>query len=690
MNFTIPSASQILNQLLLDYQAIAASQGFTVSIAPGSEIYLRYSSIANLQAVMYNLMFQNTDSAMVDAATGSDLDRLALQYGLVRKGATPAEGFISLISAAPQTLTTTMTLSGNNGLLYQIATNGVYQPEGNANAGYVPVVSVDVGSNTNLSVGSILNWVSLPPNTQSTAPVTVALTGGTDQEDDATLRARLISTLQNPAGAGNASQLIRIASSVDSLVQSAFIYSNYNGAGTQLIALTGYQTSSYIGRDLPHLAADNSLNLQLQTPAYNNYTLPNISNPFTGNIGQNLSSDTSSIFGQIAAPFANQYATAITTVNNAPASVALSLSLPYPVGAPMNGTGGGWLDFTTWPNPDGYWVGGLQYSGYNVPQIVSVQGLVNATATTPAGYKLTIAAATGSKASMSDGYVVKPVAGSTHITWVNRSDASEIGWIPVTATILNAVSNGDNTWTLILDTPLTFGSSARTQTDTFPAVTSQLPYSFNLSELITPSSVSISINGSPVGVDDGFGGISGSLDGYAFTGTIDYTTKIATLLFNSLGLGFGGVPTTGSNIAFAYTVPVTDFYGNTGPVQGDFIFPASNNVASYLNNIIVSFAQLGPGEVTTSQGLIALGASRVPSQTATYSSFIGAQFLQNMTSQNNEIFNASFYYNGSMNIHNHYYNAVSPGSPLAGAPPAIWIPYDLAFYDSNQINFNTK
>ena len=601
-NFVIPSSSQILNQLLLDYQAQAAANGFTVAINPGSEIYIRFSSLANQLAVQNNIYLQSLNASMVDASTGSDLDRLALQFGLVRRGATSAQGFFSLISAAPQTLTTTMTLSGTNGLLYQVSQNGIYQPQGPNQPGYVPVVSVDTGSQTNLSVGTILNWVTLPPNTQSTAPVAIAITGGTDQEDDATLRARLINVLQNPAGAGNAAQLVRIAQSVDPLVQGAFVYSNYNGAGTQLIALTSYQTTSYIGRDLPHVATDNSQSLQLLSPPYNINTLPNTNYPVTPpnnqaiNIGQNLANDTSSIFGQIAASFANPYATAVTTVNNAPVNIALSVSLPYPVGAPTNGTGGGWLDFTTFPNPDGKWIGANGSTGYVVPQIVSVTGLVSSTATTPAGFQITIAAATGN-ITPSDGYCTKPTAGITHISWINRSDALETGWIPVTATILYALSNNNNTWTLILDTPLTFA------------------------------------------------------DGY-------------------------------------------DFYGNSGPVAGpvpgsvgDYIFPASTNISAYLSNVLTSFAQLGPGQVTTTQGLLALGAARVPSPTSTYASIIGPQFLQNITANNNEVFDAAFYYNGATDSSNIYYNSGSPGNPAAGAPPAIWIPYQLGFYDPNGSNY---
>jgi hypothetical protein len=49
-----------------------------------------------------------------------------------------------------------------------------------------------------------------------------------------------------------------------------------------------------------------------------------------------------------------------------------------------------------------------------------------------------------------------PTAGLTKIQWVNRSDAQDTGWSVITATILAAVDNGNDTWNVVLDTPLVF------------------------------------------------------------------------------------------------------------------------------------------------------------------------------------------------------------------------------------------
>ena len=220
----------------------------------------------------------------------------------------------------------------------------------------VPIVSVDQGSSTNLPIGSIMTWSNVQANMQATCLVSVSLTGGADAEDDATLRNRLYLSLQSPAQMGNGQNVVSSAGLVDSFVQAAFVYANLNSAGTQLIALAGYQTSSYIGRDIPHLTSDNyvqyygTLVLQPGLVAqpvtggpYNQWTIS--SGQFSGLPGQIFSTDTFAIYGQLPSwAVANVFSTIITTVNNYPSSIAAVLTLPYPVGSGINGFGNGWLE----------------------------------------------------------------------------------------------------------------------------------------------------------------------------------------------------------------------------------------------------------------------------------------------------------------------------------------------------------
>jgi uncharacterized phage protein gp47/JayE len=162
--FTPPSAEAILSQLISNYSAIATSNGYNISVAPGTEIYTRFSALAQQQAIFYNIMVIQMDARLPDTATGNDLDRVLNTYGLVRKPATSAQGFVQLIASAPQTLTAGQLLSGPNGLQYQVSVSGVYQPASTANpiqSSYIPVSSVNQGSNTDLGVGQILTWLNI-------------------------------------------------------------------------------------------------------------------------------------------------------------------------------------------------------------------------------------------------------------------------------------------------------------------------------------------------------------------------------------------------------------------------------------------------------------------------------------------------------------------------------------------------
>src|SRR5580692_10996846 len=172
--FTLPSATDILNGMLATYSAQMVQNGYpNVSPNPGSEVYVRFLAIAQQIAVLYYLTQQQVDARLPDTSTGDDLDRVLNQYGLQRKPATSAEGFVQLIASAPQALATGMQLSATNSLLYQVSQSGVYAPGAN-----VPVIAVDAGSSTNLGIGAIMTWLAPLALMQTTSPVSVALTGG--------------------------------------------------------------------------------------------------------------------------------------------------------------------------------------------------------------------------------------------------------------------------------------------------------------------------------------------------------------------------------------------------------------------------------------------------------------------------------------------------------------------------------
>lgn len=471
--FNPPSYSQLLQQMANDMQQASAIYGYNngqgLPVNPGSELYLRFSTLAGQLAIQNQMVFTLVLSKLIATATGTDLDTVANNFGLQRRGATNAQGFVLLNASIPITLQVGSLLTGPNSLSFQVSQYGVYNPGSN-----VPVVSVAQGSQVNLPVGTLLTWNPAQANMQPNCTVSVAITGGVNTEDDATLRNRIYLTLQSPPAMGNGQQLVTLSGLVDGQIQQAFIYGNFNGAGTQLIALAGYQTNSYIGRDLPHLLTDGYvkpygvLGLQpglIAQPTtngpYNIYSTPGYQNGEAGNYGQNLSVDTSAIYGQLPCGVANPFATVVTTVNNVPTVLATVMTLPYPEGSPTNGIGGGWQDPVPWPNPDGYYV-------TSPPAVTSVQGagtVISGGQTGASGFGINIAAPSSGAIHTNPPYTSylsynnnTPTAGATHLQWVNRSDFQDTGWLTVTATVLDFKDNGNDTWQLVLDTPLVFGT----------------------------------------------------------------------------------------------------------------------------------------------------------------------------------------------------------------------------------------
>ena len=160
--YTIPTVNQILQNLLNEYRAITTYYGYNINVDPGSEVYLRYSALATQMGVFAQMANDLVNSKMIDTASGTDLDRVGADFGLIRKSATPANGFVQLSAGTSQTLIIGTLLTGPNGLQYQVSQTSLYAPNAN-----VPVVSVASGSQANLAVSSIMTWASPQPNMAS-------------------------------------------------------------------------------------------------------------------------------------------------------------------------------------------------------------------------------------------------------------------------------------------------------------------------------------------------------------------------------------------------------------------------------------------------------------------------------------------------------------------------------------------
>ena len=108
-----------------------------------------------------------------------------------------------------------------------------------------------------------------------------------------------------------------------------------------------------------------------------------------------------------------------------------------------------------------------------------------------------------------------------------------------------------------------------------------------------------------------------------------------------------------------------------GMTVGDHIFPASNNGQNYLNTVLGSFGNLGPGQKTNN---LALPTSlRKPLISSAFIDTVGGQFLKDLVAENTELESSDFSYQ--------QYGSSEPSLPsLISEPPSIYTPNNISFY----------
>lgn len=286
------------------------------NVAENSDYYVLGTALADQISAVFNNIEVQSDASFPDTATGTDLDRILEIYGLARRPAGGSSGQIAIVTSADTLVPLGANLTSSTGEVYEVSIGGTY-----SNGDYIPVDSVDTGIKTNLAVDEVLTWTSPPAYTQSTATVVQALTGGVDEEDDETARARLLTRLQNPPAAGNWQHVAEITEASDPVIQKAFIYQAANGPATIHIAVVGYPS-------------DVSKSRVVSTIKLNSIIIPTV----LGNLPEHIE-------------------TTVTTVVDEPTDCAIQLVIPLAVSSTSlstgPGTGNGWVNTAPFPAPNG-------------------------------------------------------------------------------------------------------------------------------------------------------------------------------------------------------------------------------------------------------------------------------------------------------------------------------------------------
>jgi uncharacterized phage protein gp47/JayE len=175
---------------------------------------LAVDSVANQLALLYDELNKSSTSQSLRLVSGTDLDKLAKNFGLVRKNATQATGTAILTFSSLSGITNINKgglVIANNGVSFSVLTGIAVNPAQASfyksiatkfatNLVFVGItdqfaVEVAVQATTSGTVGNISQYALNRTSIAGVSNVTnvSAFLGGTDQEDDATFRNRILS-----------------------------------------------------------------------------------------------------------------------------------------------------------------------------------------------------------------------------------------------------------------------------------------------------------------------------------------------------------------------------------------------------------------------------------------------------------------------------------------------------------------
>lgn len=298
-----PSVEEIRDGALRTIKLGLARVGITVNVLPGSDPFVRAEAWARRAVIAFaNNRIRYEDLSPL-TTKGDSLVAVAAIFGVTKRPASKSTGFLKIKCVGTVTIPTGYRCTAGNGQQYDPVTAATL-----ATNGKIEVMSVLTGKATAQTAGVQVTW-----NKTSIGALNVIATvdvggldGGVDEDDEETLRRRLLDKLANPAGGGNAAQVRQLSEEATAAVSRAYVYMAVRGPATYDVAVVG---------------ADGDRTL---------------SNATVGLVAANLATMPAHADGNV------------TSVIAEPVNILLLGTLPLPTTA--GGTGGGWADGSPWPN----------------------------------------------------------------------------------------------------------------------------------------------------------------------------------------------------------------------------------------------------------------------------------------------------------------------------------------------------
>lgn len=302
-----PTPSEIRDAILRDFLFYGLRNGIAFNVLPGSKIFVTATVYANRLSIALSNNQISNDQRNPLTAIDEALEDFARVYGITRRPASRATGFVIIQCTGTVNIPLGFRWTGPNGKKYEpiasmLRTNG--QP--------LEMVAVVAGSEGNLGGGVTGTWDSSAISNlkQQAATDANGIRGGAPEDDNETLRRRLLDRLAAQAIGGNAASVKGWAEGATAAIQAAYVYDAAQGPGSYDLAVVGAEGDRTLS---PAIVAQGTAAVLAQMP---------------GGVVK--------ING--------------TTVFPEEVDVVLKAVLPLP--ATAGGAGGGWFDAIPYPAED--------------------------------------------------------------------------------------------------------------------------------------------------------------------------------------------------------------------------------------------------------------------------------------------------------------------------------------------------
>lgn len=239
--FSRPTLSALIQQAINDVQTANLS-GTGTTLLPQSILGTVATSNAGLAYELYAYLDYIALMAIPATATGEYLEAWAALKGVYREPATSATGTCAFTGTTGQVVP--------SGTIISTAANVSYQTNADFIIGTttsVPFTATVAGSAGNAASGIALSLTTPITYVNSTTNALTAITGGADQELDASLRSRMLTVYATPPDGGSANQYIIWCLQVPGVTRAWVNTTGVTAGAVQLFIMLDQTESAFNG-----------------------------------------------------------------------------------------------------------------------------------------------------------------------------------------------------------------------------------------------------------------------------------------------------------------------------------------------------------------------------------------------------------------------------------------------------------